>query len=436
MADTLQLQVYQILGRLFSPVVPKVWTEDECLRQRLGHASVERPPGLLIWIHGVSLGETLAALPLAEHCLAAIPSAHVLMTTVTQAGMDLLRRRRPERASCQFLPLDTPQAVGRFWSHWRPDAGIFLEGELWPTLIHTAQANKCPLVFVNARMGPRSFRRWSYPFLRPLVREMLQRFHVICPIDTHEAIRLQLLGASAGQIRFAGDLKYASAGYAVSPPATDEPIRAAAGRPIWIASSTHEGEEEVICSVHLQLSPTLPALLTVLAPRHPARCATVAAMLQRAGLTVARRSLGAAITPKVNVYLVDTLGELATLYALAPVAFVGGSLFPHLAGHNLAEPAASGCALLTGPHVGHFQGMVRELGDAVQQLADAGELSSALQTLFSNSLLLKARRNTSRETFQRLSAQIIQRVWANIAPSLFGPDVHLDESPITSELRI
>eukprot|EP00850_Spirogloea_muscicola_P012831 SM000084S23167 [mRNA] locus=s84:517007:521095:- [translate_table: standard] len=401
------------------------WWADE----RLGRASLPRPPGPLAWFHAVSLGEGMAAVALIQRCRERLPALDVLLTTSTMGAWSVLHKLLPSGTLLQFAPIDTPAAVRAFLEHWRPNALVLVESELWPNLVVMTASQQIPMALVNARMSPRSFRNWrAAAASRSIVSLMLASFSLILPLDTVEAVRLQLLGARPHSIRFAGDLKYTTTELLsqVNPAAArvkkeqfKQQLRPAM-RKSWLAASTHSGEEEIVAQVHERLSVKVPGLLTVIAPRQPERGHNIAKALLSRGLRVARRSMQQPVTSATDIYLVDTLavtvvaGELQLLYAEVAVAFVGGSLLPHCRGHNLAEAAAAGCAVLTGKHVGHFSSMIATLQRldplSLLQVSDAEELEDALQMLLSDIEALHSRQAAARAAASSVASKILDSV--------------------------
>ena len=327
--------------------------------ERAGVASVGRPDGSLLWVHGASVGELAAALPLVRALTDRRLADAVLVTTGTVTSARLARERLPPSAIHQFVPLDHPGWVRRFYDHWRPDLALWLESEFWPNLLSEARRRGIKAMLLNARVTERSLRRWR--FLPGLSRSTLAAFDLCFAPDEEQARRLELLGAP--RVRVTANLKDAS-----PPLPVDERERRAlgasiAGRAAWLAASTHPGEEEAAARAHEELGRRIPGLLTIIAPRHPERGAEIARKLDARGLVCARRSLAEAVSDDTDVYVMDTLGELGLAYRLAPVAFVGGSLVPH-GGHNLAEAARLDCAIVCGPHVHNFAGISRRLAEA------------------------------------------------------------------------
>jgi 3-deoxy-D-manno-octulosonic-acid transferase len=343
------------------------------LGERLGLPGVARPAGRLVWIHGASVGESLSALPLIEKLLME-GDVSVLVTSGTVTSAAIMQARLRPGAIHQYVPLDTPRAVARFLDHWKPDAGLFVESDLWPNLIQGAAARGVRLALVNARISARSARRWR--FARKSVAALLGAFDVVLAQDEEIAERLRHLGA--GDVRVVGSLK------ADAPPlAADEGALALlknqiAGRPVLLAAQTHPGEDETVLPAHDALRARFPDLLTVLVPRHPERGGDLAMLC--GARPYARRSEGTSIAAGTAIYIADTLGEMGLFYRLAPFCFVGGTLVP-MGGHNPLEPAALHCAVLAGPHTANARsafaavlgaqgfGRVTTSGDIVREAA-------------------------------------------------------------------
>jgi 3-deoxy-D-manno-octulosonic-acid transferase len=331
------------------------------LAERWGEDRTPRPAGRLLWLHAASVGETVSVLPV----LAALPAdLTVLMTTGTVTSAALLNRRLAmgleQRVLHRFVPLDVPGWVARFLDHWRPDVAAFVESELWPNMIAACRSRGVRLMLVNARMSVGSFRWWRRA--PGFARRVLGSFESVRAQSSADAERLVALGARG--VSAPGDLKFAALPLPVDG-AELERLRGVLGeRPVWLAASTHPGEEEIVIEVHRRLVEAHPGLVTVIAPRHPERGADVAGLA--AGLSVTRRSLDQG-PPEGGIWVADTLGELGLLYRLAGIAFVGRSLAAH-GGQNPLEPARLGCAVAVGPHVENFIGAVGVL-DAAGALA-------------------------------------------------------------------
>jgi len=379
--------------------------------ERFGHAGAARPPGPLVWLHGASVGEAVSALPLIER-LTGKPGVEVLLTTGTVTSARLMAERLPPRARHQYAPVDRPDAVARFLDHWRPDLGLWIESEFWPNLLAASRARGTPCVLVNARISARSFARWRR--LPGLIGPLLRGFSLCLAPDSRQAECLRALGADA--VRVVGNLKSAAA----TLPADDQALavlRAEIGdRPLWLAASTHPGEEAIAAGVHRALAATRPDLLTVIVPRHPERGAEIKALLDERGLTSARRSRGAPIDPAIQVYIADTMGELGVFYRLAPVTFVGGSLVAH-GGQNPLEPARLGSAVVVGPRTHNFADFIAAFAaaDALREVADETHLAATVAGLLDDPAAAR-RLGAAGRAVALAEARVLDRVEAELAP--------------------
>ena len=354
------------------------------LGERRGHAAA-RPAGRLFWLHAASVGETLSLLPVLEAMAAQAPDLHLLLTTGTVTSAELLADRLPpalrSRLQHRFVPLDVPAWCARFLRGWQPDAAAFVESELWPNLLHATARRGVPMALVNARMSAASARRWRWA--PGLGRRMLGGFRLVLAQSPADAARLTALGAA--DVRCLGNLKDAALPLPAAPAALATLRGAVGARPLWLAASTHPGEEAQVLAAHAAMAHHLPGLLTIIVPRHPERGAAVAAEAAAASLAVARRSTGALPGAETAIYIADTLGELGLFYRLARLAFVGGSLVPH-GGQNPLEPARLGCAIMLGPHSWNFADPVAGLlaaGGALP-VADAAALAATALDVLTN----------------------------------------------------
>ncbi|WP_299079924.1 3-deoxy-D-manno-octulosonic acid transferase [uncultured Ruegeria sp.] len=318
-------------------------------RERLGHASAPRPDGQLIWFHAASVGESLSVLSLIKRLGDRLPEAHFLITSGTPTSAALIEKRLPTRTRHQYPPLDTGGPIKRFLDHWQPNAGIFVESEIWPRLIVESARRGMPLALLNARLSEKSVKGWSQ---RPqTARFILNSFRLFLTQNDRTAGNLIGLGANPDHVQRGTNLKAMSDPLPVDQEVLDGIRKEISGRPVWIASSTHDGEEETVLAAHTRLLKRWPNLLLLLIPRHPDRRDDVAAILKQAGLTASFRMAAESITETIQVYVADTLGETGTWYALCPIVFLGGSL-KEIGGHNPFEPAQAGAAVITGP--GYF----------------------------------------------------------------------------------
>ena len=348
------------------------------LSERFGRASVARPPGRLVWLHAASVGESLSALPLIEALLAGHPTVRILVTTGTLTSAQMLAKRLPERAIHQFVPVDNPAWVRRFLDHWRPDLALWIESELWLNLLDLTQDRGIPTGLLNGRLSQRSYRRWRV--CGGILKPILRRFAVCLAQNADQVDRFSGLGAA--NARTVGNLKYAAKPLAADNAALTALQQATGKRPLWLAASTHSGEEALVGQAHRSLKTRWPDLLTLIAPRHPKRATEIAAELSALGLQVRQRSNGDLPSADTDVYLADTLGELGLFYRLAEISFVGGSFSGH-GGHNPIEPARLGSAILYGPDMGNFSEVAASLeaGGAGLRLAEPGALEREVDRL-------------------------------------------------------
>jgi len=384
------IALYRGLTTLLGPAVSVYLNRREArgkedpgrIGERRGVTTLPRPSGPLIWIHAASVGESVSMLALVDRLVAERPGMKFLMTTGTVTSARLLATRLPQgRAQHQYVPLDRPLYVQRFLDHWRPDLALWVESELWPNLVMETKAHGVPMVLLNARMSAKSFRGWQrFP---GLIRPLLGAFDLCLAQDEVQAKRLSDLGAAEAVTL--GDLKAAAAPLPADSTALSELAGVLQGRPVWLAASTHPGEEDAAATAHLTLAKKHPSLLTVIAPRHPVRAEEIAAMLKSRGLKIARRSQKEAIEPPTEIYLADTLGEMGLFYRIAPIAFIGGSLTP-VGGHNPTEAALLGCALLHGPDMTNCAAIAQEFDNAggAIPVKDAAELAESVRQLLSD----------------------------------------------------
>jgi 3-deoxy-D-manno-octulosonic-acid transferase len=371
-------RLYRAFTFMASPFVPLVLTarrargKEDAVRisERLGKASKPRPSGKLVWIHAASVGEANAVLPLIGALLAEHENLHVLLTTVTVTSAALLGGRLPERALHQFAPVDTPDAVRAFLGYWRPDIALFVDSEFWPNLMVGTRRAGAVMGLINARMSDRSFRRWR--LARPFIRMLLSGFTLCFAQSAQDAERLGILGLPS--VNGTGNLKYDAPALPCDEKELARLEKQVDSRPVWVAASTHPGEEAMIAQVHRKLAASGMRPLTIIVPRHAVRGDEVTAQL--GSLKIARRSRGDAITRDTDIYLADTMGELGLFYRLASVAFIGGTLVSH-GGQNPLEAAKLGRAIIAGPHMENFAGImeVMEREHAVLRVKDAGGLA-------------------------------------------------------------
>ena len=328
----------------------------------------------VIWVHAVSVGEVQAAEPLVRALLERHPEYSLLVTTVTPTGSARVTALFGQQLAHVYAPYDLPGTVARFYDRVRPRLAIIMETELWPNLYHACQQRAIPLLLINARLSARSVT--GYCRVRGLAGETLSAVTEIAAQGEADAGRFASLGADPAVITVTGNLKFEQR----MPPSLLERAEVlrrdwGVSRPVWIASSTHEGEDELILDVFRQLRKQFSHCLLVLVPRHPERFEPVATLCRQQGYETVLRSEHVGCAAETAVYVGDTMGELPLLYAASDVAFVGGSLVPH-GGHNLLEPAALGIPVVTGPHVFNFIEICDLLigAGAAVRASDSGEL--------------------------------------------------------------
>ncbi|MCA1799030.1 MAG: lipid IV(A) 3-deoxy-D-manno-octulosonic acid transferase [Xanthomonadaceae bacterium] len=351
------------------------------LGERLGRIKTRAPRG--IWVHAASVGEIQATLPLINALRLKYPDLPLTLTSFTPSGREHALRMLPEDICCALLPFDFPGAVRRFLERVKPRIAIVVETELWPNLYAACRRAEVPVVIVSARVTESSAR--AYGRMRRLTAATLSIPEVISAQTEVDAQRIQALGADPTRVTIGGNIKFdfrLPEGIHQRTAALRADLQLGA-RPVWIAASTHDGEDGPVLAAHRALLTAHPDALLVLAPRHPGRADAVAGLIEAAGFRSGRRSSKASAGAGVQVYLLDTLGELAVFYGLADVTFIGGTLVP-VGGHNLLEPAAFGLPLLCGPHVDsvrRIHGLLAE-GGAVRGVVDADSLAAELVGLF------------------------------------------------------
>ena len=359
------LRLYRQLSFAVVPLAPalirsrlKQGKEDpERVGERRGLSLDTRPHGPLIWIHGASVGEVLAAAALVERLRAL--NLRILLTSGTVTSAEIVAKRFPSDIIHQYVPYDSPRYVARFLDHWRPSLALFIESDLWPNLILSAAARRLPMVLINGRMSPRSFPRWRRA--RNTISALLGQFEVCLAQSPTDAERFAALGAR--NVITTGNLKLDVGAPPADSARLERLMAMTRGRPVIAAASTHPGEEEILIETHRRLAGFFPGLLTVIVPRHPDRGTAVAGLVASAGLRCMQRSREELPAANTDIYIADTLGELGLFYRLAPIVFMGGSLIEH-GGQNPIEAVKLGAAIVHGPHVFNFNDVYAALNRA------------------------------------------------------------------------
>lgn len=429
-ARSTSLALYRLITTLARPAAglilrqrAKRGKEDPARRgERLGYASLPRPAGPMAWVHAASVGEANAVLPLMSELLARRPDLELLLTTGTVTSARLLADRLPPRTRHQFVPLDAVAIVRRFLAHWRPDVAVFTEQEVWPNLVVETSARQVPLVLVNARMSDQSFERWQAR--ADMGRVLFSRFSLVLAQNELLARRFAELGAPVSVA--AGNLKIDAPPPPVDAEAANALAAALAGRPRFLAASTHEGEETIVAAAHRLLARRIEGLVTILAPRHPERGPSISEALRLNGFRVARRSLGELPDSRTDIYVADTLGELGTLYAMAPVSFVGGSLVAR-GGQNPIEAVRHGSVVLTGPNWTNFPDFYGALlaASGAVEVRSAEAMADAVVALLTEPARLQAAHAGAEQALGQLAGALTRTAAAilDLLPAAATPEL-------------
>lgn len=388
--NTLVRIMYPIAIRRYIEKRKKMGKEDiKRFNERVGRPLMPRPEGRLIWLHGASVGESISMLPLINRLLELYSDAHVMVTTGTTTSAEVMAKRLPERAFHQYLPIDNPVFTTRFVRYWQPDIALWFESEFWPAILSSIKRRNIPLILINGRISNKSFKRWQQ--FDYIIKELLACFTSCLGQSEEDAYRLRVLGAKDATCL--GNLKYAGLPIPVDQAKKEDILAQINGRPIWLASSTHNDEEFKIGRFLKELKAKHPNLLTLIAPRHPNRGTEIKEkLISDFGLKVSLRSAGEKILPDTDVYVADTIGEMGIWYEIAKIVFIGGSLIPH-GGQNFMEPSRCRDAVVVGPHMHNFTDAMNRAkhADAVIQVNDVLELTDMVDQLLSNKDLLDAK---------------------------------------------
>jgi 3-deoxy-D-manno-octulosonic-acid transferase len=418
----LALSLYRASSRALAPLAG-LWLASRARRgkedparlgERLGRAGAPRHAGPLVWLHGASVGESLMLLALMDAIRRERPDLRFLVTTGTVTSAELMRQRLPDCAVHQYAPLDTPAAARAFVAHWRPELAVFAESELWPNLLSEAKAGGARLALVNARFNARSLARWGR-WSPDTAKHILTQFDWIGAADPETAEGLSLL--SGRDVALCGNLKRAG-----EPPVADAATLAAlrahiGARRVWLAASTHPGEDAIALEAHRLLREAWPDALLVLAPRHPERGPSVAQLARGESFAVRRRASGESPDPEAAVYVADTLGEMGLWLRLAEAALIGGSLVDGVGGHNPLEAAQLETPILTGPYTASFTAVYDELvaADGAARVRTAAEIAHEIRVLEGDR---RRRRIAAAQAAAAGGAAIRDKVMAGLRPLL------------------
>ena len=369
--------------------------------RRLGISIPDTGTGPLLWIHAVSVGEVMAAVPLVERLLRDHPRYRILMTTITPTGAAVVRQRFGGEVIHSYLPYDFPHAVGRFVRKLKPVILLVMETEIWPNLFHHCNRNGISILLVNARLSRKSYN--GYKKFRAFTREVLAKASKIAAQTTEDESRFIDLGADPAAVTVTGNMKF---DLNVSPDSRrqGQSLKHAvfADRQVWIAASTHDGEERLILDAHRSILAKHPSCVLILAPRHPDRCIHVAELCAEFGFNTVRKSSTITCSADTAVFLLDTLGELMVYYGAADVAFVGGSLLPR-GGHNVLEPAALEIPVITGKYTENFTDINQLLVEngAEMRVNSADKLAEKICLLLGDPQLRRRMGRAGREIVER-----------------------------------
>jgi 3-deoxy-D-manno-octulosonic-acid transferase len=421
------LALYQRLSSLLKRVVVvyayrrlRRSKEDPArLHERFGQPSQSRPKGSIVWLHGASVGESISLLPLLYRIQTQFPHVTPLVTTGTVTGATVMARLLPKGCIHQYIPLDVLPWVGSFLDYWQPNVGIFIESEFWPNLIASSRDRNIPLYLVNADLSEKSCQSWSrFP---SVIRYLLSCFEAILAQSEISATRLKALGAPPSQIHVPGNLKFSAPPLPYDTEEWTSLKSSIQGRPVWVASNTHPGEETIVAAVHNQVKKTLPNILTLLVPRHPHRGEEIINDLRSKGLNVARRSCGETIQPTTDIYLADTIGELGIFYRLSEIAFIGGTFAP-IGGHSPIEAALLECVVLWGPDIHNFIDICRILDPCGFSVTSPEIFAATVERLLTDEKLRNEKIQTTQGILEK-QAGVLDRIMKVLQPALERKEV-------------
>ncbi|KQW21538.1 3-deoxy-D-manno-octulosonic acid transferase [Afipia sp. Root123D2] len=403
------LRLYRRASSLATPLLGtivkrrlKQGKEDRLrLGERRGIGSAPRPQGPLIWIHGASVGEVLAAAGLIERLRKL--DVRVLLTSGTVTSAEVAARRFPPDVIHQYVPFDAPRFVTPFLEHWKPDLALFIESDLWPNLVLSTAERRIPMVLINGRMSQRSYPRWRRAY--GTISTLLSCFDLCLAQSDTDGERFSTLGCP--NVVTSGNLKLDVPAPPADPRKLERLKAATQRRTVFVAASTHPGEEEIVLDAHRRLGAGIPSLLSVIVPRHPARGVAIARMLAAGGMQVSLRSAGEVPSANTDIYVADTMGEMGLFYRIAPVVFMGGSLIEH-GGQNPIEAIKLGAAIVHGPQVFNFTEIYQALDSAggAFRAEDSEQFVKLLGHLLVNPIARQNALNAAEDVVARLGGAL------------------------------
>ncbi len=417
---TAGLKLYAGLTRLLHGVTPgllrsraRKGKEDPARwRERLGETATPRPRGPVVWFHGVSVGESLSALPVIERLRAERPDIAILITTATTTSAEILAKRMPAGVIHQFAPVDTPQAARTFLDHWRPGLAVFIESDIWPNLLAELTQRGVPYGLLSARITEKTYNGWQA--WRGAMRQVLSGYSLVMAQDRDSEQRLMAMGVVPAAM---ANLKTVGAPLDIDETALRALDALIGERRVLLAASTHFGEDVLIAHA---LEPYIrDGDLLILVPRHPLKAQDIRIDIEALGLHVAQRALKEPVTAGTQVYLADTLGELGLFFSLADLIVMGGSFQSGVGGHNPLEPARLGKSVITGPDVFNWQGVFDQLIDAggAFKVDSASDLAFLVGELRSRPEAIAVADRAALEVSQG-EAGTLDRVWTALLPLL------------------
>ena len=406
LADPVLRLLYTLLAGMYLPVfIARLFIRgltDRTYRARWPRRFGFIEPGIasapVIWVHAVSVGEVNASVPLVRRLLSAFPRYQVLITTVTPTGADTVRTQFGGQVRHSYLPYDLPFFINTFLHRCRPGIVLVMETEIWPNLYRCCHRLGIPLLLINARLSEKSMT--NYRRVASLARRVINDIDLIATQTREDADRFLQLGAESSRITVMGNLKFDAK--MENPAGGADQLLFPEREHIWIAASTHAGEEEILLDAHRAMIKLLPDSLLILVPRHPGRARQIAALCRERQLGVVLRTGNATLNPDTSVYIVNTLGELVLFYKQARFAFVGGSLVRR-GGQNMLEAASLGLSIITGPHTYNFAAISHMLlgVGALVEVNSASELTDCCLDLFSNDELTEEKGSRARRLVER-----------------------------------
>ncbi len=393
----IQILAYQKLMTLLFPIIKHTLIKrrirqnkehPERISERLGQYTFKRPEGKLYWFHGASVGEAISMLPLIDKLLNEDQDLHIMVTTGTLTSAEIMQKRLPKRAFHQFIPFDVKKFAQNLITHFKPNAVLWFESELWPSLIYEIKQHNIPLILVNGRISDSSFKNWK--LYKSFIKEILSCFSLCLGQSEQDKNRLMALGAK--KVDCVGNIKFSPLPLPVNELLLEELKNTINQRPVLLLSSTHNNEEEQF-SHHIQtLKQSIKDLLIISVPRHPERGEEIQKIFRSQNLNTSLRSKLEPITSTTDVYIADTIGEMGLWYSLASVSFIGGSLIPH-GGQNFIEPSRLKNAVILGPHMHNFKEMLEKanLCNAVYQSSSIEKIIKEIITLYNTPAYLEER---------------------------------------------